>query len=111
MHAEQIRELALGLGAVEECTPFGPDNLVYKIAGKMFMLMSIDDMPISINLKCDPDRSVELRAAHSYIIPGNHMNKKHWNTITMEYDADERLVRELIHHSFSLVAPKKKIAK
>lgn len=108
MHAEQIRELALSLGEVEECSPFGPSAIVYKIAGKMFLLLSIDDLPLSINVKCHPDRSIELRAAHSWIIPGYHMNKKHWNTINLEPGADTALVRELIQHSYSLVAPKKK---
>lgn len=87
----------------EETTPFGPDALVYKVGGKMFALTSPDDFPASINLKCDPERSIELRDTWKAITPGYHMNKKHWNTLLLDGSVPTRLIRELIDHSYDLV--------
>jgi predicted DNA-binding protein (MmcQ/YjbR family) len=89
--------------AAEETTPFGPDVLVYKVAGKMFALAVPDDFPSRINLKCDPERAVELREEHAAIIPGYHMNKRHWNTVTLDGSLPSSLVRDLIDHSYDLV--------
>jgi predicted DNA-binding protein (MmcQ/YjbR family) len=88
----------------EETTPFGPDILVYKVGGKMFALTAPDDFPASINLKCDPERSIELRDAWTAITPGYHMNKKHWNTLMLDGSVPTLLIRELIDHSYELVA-------
>lgn len=87
----------------EETTPFGPDVLVYKVGGKMFALTSPDDFPASINLKCDPERSIELRDNWKAITPGYHMNKKHWNTLLLDGSVPTKIVRELIDHSYDLV--------
>ncbi len=87
----------------EETTPFGPDVLVYKVGGKMFALAVPDDFPSRINLKCDPERAVELREEHAAIIPGYHMNKRHWNTVVLDGSSPSSLVRELIDHSYELV--------
>lgn len=87
----------------EETTPFGPDALVYKVAGKMFALAVPDDFPARINLKCDPERAVLLRDEHPAIIPGYHMSKRHWNTVTLDGSLPAALVRELIDHSYDLV--------
>ncbi|MEY4484561.1 MAG: hypothetical protein RL693_2013 [Verrucomicrobiota bacterium] len=91
------------LPQVEETTPFGPDVLVYKVAGKMFALAIPDEFPPRINLKCDPDQSLELRDRHESITPGYHMNKKHWNTLLLDGTLPSKLVRELIEHSYQLV--------
>ena len=87
----------------EETTPFGPDALVYKVAGKMFALAVPDDFPARINLKCDPERAVLLRDEYPAIIPGYHMSKRHWNTVTLDGSLPAALVRELIDHSYDLV--------
>ncbi|MCU0750701.1 MAG: MmcQ/YjbR family DNA-binding protein [Akkermansiaceae bacterium] len=87
----------------EETTPFGPDVLVYKVGGKMFALTAPDDFPASINLKCDPERSIELRETWKAITPGYHMNKKHWNTLLLDGSVPTKLIRELIDHSYDLV--------
>jgi predicted DNA-binding protein (MmcQ/YjbR family) len=87
----------------EETTPFGPDVLVYKVAGKMFALTLPDDCPSRINLKCDPERAVLLRDEHPAIRPGYHMNKRHWNTVVLDGSLPSSLVRELIDHSYDLV--------
>jgi predicted DNA-binding protein (MmcQ/YjbR family) len=93
----------LSLPHVEETMPFGPDVLVYKIGGKMFALVIPDDFPPSVNLKCDPDRALELRDRYEDIQPGYHMNKRHWNTLVLEGRLPAHLVRELIEHSYQLV--------
>ncbi len=93
----------LSLPHVEETMPFGPDVLVYKVGGKMFALVIPDDFPPSVNLKCDPNRALELRDRYEDIQPGYHMNKRHWNTLVLEGRLPARLVRELIDHSYQLV--------
>jgi predicted DNA-binding protein (MmcQ/YjbR family) len=90
----------------EETTPFGPNALVYKTGGKMFALTSPDEYPVRLNLKCDPERSIELREEYESIIPGHHMNKRHWNTLILDGGVPSKLIRELIDHSYNLVALK-----
>lgn len=94
----------------EETQPFGPEALVYKVGGKMFAITVPEDFPARINLKCDPQRAVELRDEYKGIKPGWHMNKKHWNTVMLDGSVPPKLVRELVEHSYQLVAdalPKK----
>ena len=91
----------------EETTPFGPDHLVYKVGGKMFALTSPDEFPPRVNLKCDPERALELRDRYEAIIPGYHMNKRHWNTVILDGSLPDNLIRELIDHSYQLVAKKR----
>jgi predicted DNA-binding protein (MmcQ/YjbR family) len=94
----------LSLEDVEECQPFGPENLVYKIKGKMFLLISLEDIPPRINVKTDPDKSLDLREAYpENILPGYHMNKKHWNTLVLNTRLSMSLVQELIIESYQLV--------
>lgn len=100
----------LALPHAEETTPFGPDVLVYKVGGKLFALTVPEDFPARVNLKCDPQRAAELRDEYKGIIPGYHMNKRHWNTVMLDGSVPGRLIGELIEHSYSLVAaslPKK----
>ena len=91
------------LPGVEGSTPFGPEVLVYKVGGKMFALAVPDELPHRVNLKCDPERAVELRDRHGDIVPGYHMNKRHWNTLTLPGKLPTKLVRELTDHSYALV--------
>jgi predicted DNA-binding protein (MmcQ/YjbR family) len=93
----------LSFPGTEESTPFGPEALVYKVAGKMFALAIPDDVPPRLNLKCDPDRALALRDEHPAILPGYHMNKRHWNTVVLDGSLPPSLVRSLIDHSYSLV--------
>jgi predicted DNA-binding protein (MmcQ/YjbR family) len=83
--------------------PFGPDTLVFKVGGKMFALLGEDSRPWTINLKCDPDDALALRAAYPAIIPGYHLNKRYWNTLTLDGSLPDSLVRELVDHSYDLV--------
>ena len=84
MDLETFREYCLGKPHTTEGTPFGPDVLVFKVAGKMFALASLDEIPVTANLKCDPDLALELRDRYEQVRPGYHMNKKHWNTVEMD---------------------------
>jgi predicted DNA-binding protein (MmcQ/YjbR family) len=104
MHVEWVRDFCLSFEDVEECQPFGPENLVYKIKGKMFLLISLDQIPLRINVKTDPDKSEALREAYpDNILPGFHMNKKHWNTLVLNTRLSMPLVQDLIIESYKLV--------
>ncbi len=93
----------LSKNGCEETTPFGPEVLVYKVGGKVFALTNPDQFPARINLKCDPERAVELRAEYESILPGYHMNKRHWNTLVLDGSVPASMVRGLIDHSYDLV--------
>jgi predicted DNA-binding protein (MmcQ/YjbR family) len=96
-------DYCLNKKGVEETFPFGETTLVLKVMGKMFAAYGIDESPLTVNLKCDPDRSLELREQYEDIQPGYHMNKKHWNTVNFEGNIEDKIVHELIDHSYELV--------
>lgn len=104
MDIEQFREYCLSKKASSEDFPFGPETLVLRVGGKIFAITGLDNERFTVNLKCDPERSVELREQHPEIQPGWHMNKLHWNTVDFEGALGERMLRELIDHSYDLVA-------
>lgn len=84
--------------------PFRPEISVFKVGGKLFALTTLDARPLTVNLKCDPDDAVRLRGEHEgLIVPGWHMNKRHWNTVTVDGELPDRLVRELVEDSYDLV--------
>jgi len=103
MFAEDVREVLLSKAHASEETPFGPEVLVYKVGGKMFSLLTIEEVPVRMNLKCDPERALDLRDSHESIIPGYHMNKRHWNTLVLDQTLPKSLIHELIDHSYDLV--------
>jgi len=103
MNIESFREYCLKKPAAIETTPFGPDNIVFKVEGKMFALAALDEVPSAVNLKCDPDFALELRDRYEQVIPGYHMNKKHWNTVVLDGVIPEREIRKMIDHSYELV--------
>ncbi|MCB1210763.1 MAG: MmcQ/YjbR family DNA-binding protein [Verrucomicrobiales bacterium] len=109
MDLPDVIEHCLSLPGAEETMPFGPDALVYKVGGKMFAITDPDTHPPRINLKCDPERALELRDEYPGIRPGWHMNKRHWNTVHLD-EVPTALVKELVRHSYDLVVsalPKK----
>jgi len=108
MNVEQLREYSLMKPGAEETLPFGPDNIVFKVDGKMFMLLSLESQPTQFNVKCDPGKAEELREEFACVLPGYHMNKKHWNTIVVDGSVSSRLLKEWIDHSYELVKKKKK---
>ncbi|MGA8807314.1 MAG: MmcQ/YjbR family DNA-binding protein [Thermoanaerobaculia bacterium] len=103
MNIEAFREYCLGKPAATEGTPFGPDNIVFKVAGKMFALAALDEVPPAVNLKCDPDLALELRDRYEQVSPGYHMNKKHWNTVVLDGVIPSAEIRKMIDHSYDLV--------
>lgn len=111
MDLEQLRAYTLSKPDAEETQPFGPDNLVYKINGKMFLLTSFDSFPLQFNVKCDPDLALELREQYAAVIPGYHMNKKHWNTVIIDGSISNKKLQEMIDHSYDLVVGKKNLVK
>ena len=102
MNIEEFREYCIAQKGVSEELPFGPDTLVYKVMGKMFALTGLDSEIFTVNLKCNPNRAIELREEFDYIVPGYHMSKIHWNTVNAEYCPTKQL-KELIDHSYDLV--------
>jgi predicted DNA-binding protein (MmcQ/YjbR family) len=106
MGIDVLREYCLAKAGTTEGLPFGPTTLVFKVMGKMFALSSLDEPEGRVNLKCDPERSVELRERYEGIIPGWHMNKVHWNTVYLELDVEPELIRELVDHSYETVVSK-----
>lgn len=103
MNIEDFRSYCIQKPGVTEDLPFGPQTLVFKVMNKMFTLCDIEEFK-SFNAKCNPERALELRASNSGIIPGYHMNKTHWNTISCDGSVSDDLMFELIDHSYSLVA-------
>ncbi len=102
MDAELIREYCLKKKMAEECLPFDEVTPVYKVAGKMFLLLSLDS-PVSINVKTDPEKAVELREKYEEVTPGYHMSKKHWNTIDVTGRLNDALIKKWIDDSYDLV--------
>ena len=108
MNAEEIRNYVLAKENAEESFPFGQDTLVFKVAGKVFLLMGLDSVPLSFNVKCDPEKALELREEFpESILPGYHMNKKHWNTV-LPGKLKVKMIKEMIDNSYELVKKKKK---
>lgn len=105
MNIEEFREYCLSKKGTSEDTPFGPDTLVFKVLGKVFALTGLDNPEFKVNLKCEPNYAIELREQYDFIIPGYHMNKAHWNTISME-KAGNLLSKSLTDHSYDQVVKK-----
>jgi predicted DNA-binding protein (MmcQ/YjbR family) len=100
----QLRALCLSFDAAVEDFPFNPETSVFKVQGKLFALTNLDAKPLTVNLKCEPEDAIRLRAEHpGLIVPGYHMNKRHWNTVTVDGGLPDRLVRELVEDSYDLV--------
>ena len=109
MDIDQLREHALQLEGVEETLPFGPNNLVFKVKSKMFLLLPLDTSPLQFNVKCNPDYAVELREQYpDSVLPGYHMNKKHWNTVIIDGSLSAQQIFQFIDDSYNLVLGKKK---
>jgi predicted DNA-binding protein (MmcQ/YjbR family) len=104
MNLEELRTYCLSKPGTEETLPFGPDTLVFKVRGKVYLLVGMDEEVLRFNVKCDPDRAEELRAEFASVLPGYHMNKKHWNTIVVDGSVPRSLIREWIDDSYALVS-------
>ena len=109
MNIEEFREYCIGKKMVSEEFPFDETTLVFKVAGKMFSLTDLEG-DFMVNLKCEPAKAIELRERYPCVLPGYHMNKKHWNTIKVDGSVPDDLLKKWIDHSYDLVVmglPKK----
>ena len=102
MYLEEIRDYCLTKNAVTEDMPFDDETLVFKVCGKIFALLSLDGVG-GLNLKCEPVKALELRERYDFIIPGYHMNKKYWNTVTVTGEITEKQLKDWIKHSYNEV--------
>ena len=111
MNIETLRNYCLAKRGVSEGFPFDEDALVFKVLGKMFLLVSLNERPLTMNVKCDPELAIELRERYPDAVYGAyHMNKKHWNSVNCESDLLDEELTEMIDHSYALVVkglPKK----
>lgn len=103
MNIEEFRDCCLSKNHVTESFPFDEETLVFKVGGKIFALVGLENQPITVNLKCDPEKALELREEYHEITPGYHMNKIHWNTVTIDGSLSHRLIMELTDDSYNLV--------
>lgn len=105
MTPAELRTFCLGFNAAVEEFPFTPEISVFKVLGKVFALTALDAEPLKVNLKCEPELAVRLREEHEAIVPGWHMNKRHWNTVTAGGPGalPDALLRELVEDSYDLV--------
>jgi predicted DNA-binding protein (MmcQ/YjbR family) len=105
MDRDGVFALCLALPGAEETYPFGDEVAVMKVGGKMFALVSLGDEPV-VNLKCDPSRALELRAAYAGIRPGYHQDKRHWNSVDLDGSVEDDVVRGVVEDSYDLVVAK-----
>ena len=103
MDPTDLRRWCLRQPGASEDFPFGSEFAVFKVAGKMFALSALDRAPLEVSLKCEPELAEQLRHTHAAIRPGYHLNKRHWNTVTLDGSLPDQLVRELIEDSYALV--------
>ncbi|MBU3699418.1 MAG: MmcQ/YjbR family DNA-binding protein [Candidatus Kapabacteria bacterium] len=108
MDIVELCTYALSLDDVEETFPFGPDVIVYKVRGKVFLLVPLDTTELQFNVKCDPERAIELRERHACVLPGYHMNKKHWNTVVVDGSVSATDLKGWIEHSYDLVSGRRR---
>jgi predicted DNA-binding protein (MmcQ/YjbR family) len=107
MDIEELRDYALAKKGAEEGFPFGEGALVFKVNGKIFLLVSLNAVPLQFNAKCDPEKAIDWREEYPCVQPGYHMNKKHWNTVTIDGCLQNRQLKEMIDDSYKLVSKKK----
>ena len=107
MNIEILREYVLQKPLVEEGFPFGDTVIVFKVNGKIFLLVPLDTEQLQFNVKCDPEKAIELREQYDCILPGYHMNKKYWNTVIIDGQLSRHQLEEFIQASYKLVSKKK----
>ena len=103
MDPHELKAACLALPGAAEQFPFGDEDSVFKVGGKMYAISALDGEPLQLSLKCEPDLAAQLRAAHPAIAPGYHLNKRHWNTITLDGSLPDQMVTDLLGDSYDLV--------
>jgi predicted DNA-binding protein (MmcQ/YjbR family) len=104
--AAELRKRCLSFPGAEETFPFGPETSVFKVAGKMFALSQLEADSLRVSLKCEPQLAETLRAAHAAVIPGYHLNKRHWNTVIIDGSLSDETIGDMIEDSYDLVVSK-----
>ena len=103
MSPDELRDHLLSFTAAEEAFPFGPNTSVFKVGGKMFALSRLGADSLRVSLKCEPRLAEALREAHAAVIPGYHLNKRHWNTVILDGSLPDQMVKDMIEDSYDLV--------
>jgi predicted DNA-binding protein (MmcQ/YjbR family) len=103
MDKHELKTRCLGLPGASEEFPFGDEVSVFKVSGKMFALCALDGEPLQLSVKCDPEFAVQLRSAYPAVTPGYHLNKRHWNTITLDGSLPDEMMADLLGDSYDLV--------
>jgi len=103
MDAAELRACCLQHPGASEERPFGPETSVFKVAGKMFALSALDRAPLEVSVKCEPELAAALRRSYPAVRPGYHLNKRHWNTLSLDGSLPDRLARDMIEDSYDLV--------
>ena len=106
MNPGELRDHCLSFAGAEETFPFGPETSVFKVAGRMFALSQLSAESLRVSLKCEPELAEALREAHPAVIPGYHLNKRHWNTVIIDGSLPGEAIREMIEDSYDLVVGK-----
>jgi predicted DNA-binding protein (MmcQ/YjbR family) len=106
MSPEELRDRCLSFVGADETFPFGPEYSVFKVAGKIFALSRLDESPLRVSLKCEPPVAEQLREAHPAVIPGYHLNKRHWNTVIIDGSLPDSMIGEMLEDSYDLVVTK-----
>jgi predicted DNA-binding protein (MmcQ/YjbR family) len=106
MDAEELRDYCLSLAGTDEEFPFGPDTSAFKVAGKIFALSRLADDPLCVSLKCDPALAEELREANAAVMPGYHLNKRHWNTVIIDGSLPDQMISDMVQDSYDLIVSK-----
>jgi predicted DNA-binding protein (MmcQ/YjbR family) len=103
VNAGALRERCLSFAGAEETFPFGPETSAFKVSGKIFALSGLDQAPLRVSLKCEPGLAEQLRQTHAAVLPGYHLNKRHWNTVTVDGSLTDQVIRDMIEDSYDLV--------
>src|SRR6266566_948867 len=103
MNPDELRDHCLSFPGADETFPFGPENSVFKVAGKIFALSRLAEDPVRVSLKCEPLLAEQLREAHAAVLPGYHLNKRHWNTVIIDGSLPDKMISDMIEDSYDLV--------
>ena len=106
MNAAEFRDYCLSLPGTDEEFPFGPETSAFKVAGKIFALSRLAEHPLRVSVKCDPALAEELRKAHPAVIPGYHLNKRHWNTVIIDGSLSDAIISDMVEDSYDLIVSK-----
>lgn len=106
MSPDELRDYCLSFSGAHETFPFGPENSVFKVEGKIFAMSRLDADPLRVSLKCDPALVEQLREAYAAVLPGYHLNKRHWNTVLVDGSLADQMLRDMVEDSYDLIVSK-----